>query len=154
VVRFFKTFVAVVLAAAVAAQPAPAALRPCCCVKPVEVATKVESPAAAERPCCAAKQAETARAAVATSAQSCCALKTPAAALVQAGGCCCLKAPPAVPASRDQAKQTAEQAPLVPVLAIVDFFDAASTAHRAAPTSEPSPLSGPPLLALYCIWRK
>jgi hypothetical protein len=78
----------------------------------------------------------------------------PPAAVVQAAHCCCVEAPPAAPASRDLAKQVSDQAPLVPVLAVVDTIDSASTSRLMARASELHPLSGPPLLALYCIWRK
>jgi len=146
--RTLKLFVAIVMSAAVAAQPALAAIQPCCCVKQVEV----------EPPCCAAKHAKpeqiTSGDSVAVPARSCCAKKTAAAALVRSTGCCCQMAPPAAAPSRDQAKQVSEQAPLVPVLAAVDLLDAAPAARGVAHVSEIRPLSGPPLLALYCIWRK
>jgi hypothetical protein len=156
--QFFKTLITLVTLAAVAAQPALAALQPCCCVRKVEL----------ERPCCAAKDStdrsdaarsgERPESTAATPAHSCCALKTaektPAAAVVEATGCCCVKSSPSIPASRDLAKQISEQAPLVPVLAAVDLFEAAPAARSAAYATELCPLSGPPLLALYCIWRK
>jgi hypothetical protein len=162
--RFFKTLITLATLAAVAAQPALAALQPCCCVKKVEV----------EKACCAAKDSADPSAAArngerpdttaVTPADSCrarktAAEKTAASAIIQATGCCCVKAPPAVPTSRDQAKQVSEQQPskqppLVPALAAVDLFDAAPAARCVAHTTELQPRSGPPLLALYCIWRK
>jgi hypothetical protein len=157
--QFFKTLITLVTLAAVAVQPALAALQPCCCVKKVEL----------EKACCGAKDSalpsDAARngvrpdTTVATPERSCCARKaaaekTPTAAVVEATGCCCVKSSPAIPASRDLAKQISEQAPLVPVLAAVDLFDAAPAARCVAHATEVQPLSGPPLLALYCIWRK
>jgi hypothetical protein len=139
--RALKVFVALVTLTAVTGRPVLAAFEPCCCSRKVEVS----------RPCCAAKQESNEDAGI--PAHSCCATKT-AVAVVEASGCCCVKPPPAVPVSRDQAAKTAEQAPTVPVLAAVDLAEAAPAAKLGAHSSQLRPVSGPPLLALYCIWRK
>jgi hypothetical protein len=141
--RLLKTLVAVVTLAAVAAQPALAALHTCCCIRPVE----------AERSCCAAKHAEQEPAAGAAP-HSCCATKMPAPAVVQTAGCCCVKTSPAVPTARDLVQTVTEQSPQAPVSAVVDLFDAAPAACGEILSAEARPLTGPPLLALYCIWRK
>jgi hypothetical protein len=160
--RRFRTLIALVTLAAFAGRPALAALHTCCCVHQVEV-TQSAAPSV-ERPCCAAKHAAHEQAAhedaaacepnaAGVSARSCCAEKKPAA-VVATAGCCCLEEAPAVPASRDAARTTAEQGPLLPVVATVDLFNAVPPAPGAVLSAEARPLCGPPLLALYCIWRK
>ena len=118
----------------------------------------------AERSCCAANHAGEQNGAAAKTPtvaadHSCCARKSAAppkmvAPKIAAAGCCCEKGPPAVPASRDAARTTAEQGPQMPVVAVVDLFDAAPAARGDVLSTEARPLFGPQLLALYCIWRK
>jgi hypothetical protein len=164
--RHLKTIIALVTLAAFAGRPALAALGPCCCVNKVEVtktgcptqrpAVEVKPPVAIEasHACCAPRQLAVpvldTVVAEATVAESTVAESTG----VIAAGCCCLKTPPAAPAPRDVARHTAEQAPMTPVAVVVDVFDLAPAARGVAYESVVPPLSGPPLLALYCIWRK
>lgn len=143
--RTLKAIIATLTLLAVAANPVAASLVPCCCVKQAKP----------ERSCC--KTAETAakseEEAVVT-LPACCAKKHAPVDTIVRGGCCCVKAPPAVPASPDQTKQIIEQPSIEPSCSAVDCLDHAPATRRFEQLPGSLTLTGPPLLALYCIWLK
>lgn len=138
--RTIKALIAVLTVFAVAADPVAASISPCCCVKHAEP----------ERSCCraAAKSAEVA------SHPACCAKKHLPVDTAVRSGCCCVKAPPAVPASPDQTKQIIEQPSIEPASSAVDCLVYAPATRRFEQLPGSLTLTGPPLLALYCIWLK
>ena len=138
----FKSLITAITLIAVAANPVAAGLLPCCCTEKVQP----------ERPCCqATKQAVQSTA----DSPSCCAKKQQESSSVQQSGCCCFDVPPAVPASSEKfAKPTTEPQPLVVFCSFVDSSVQAPVIRRFEHASGSLTISGPPLLALYCIWLK
>jgi len=146
--RTLNAIIAVLTLVAVAANPVAASLVPCCCVKPAKP----------EHACCRTAEAEAKEAAAAVAAlPACCAKKqaahTPVDTFVR-GGCCCVKAPPAVPTAPDQTKQIIEQPSIEPSCSSVDCLVQAPATRRFEQLPGSLTPTGPPLLALYCIWLK
>lgn len=156
-----KTLITAILIVAAATQPVVAAIEPCCCLtKSTEQVAAVNVDRALPA-CCAAKIAEPV-----DSLPGCCAKKLQThvcskqsgatdSAAVDRAGCCCVKPAPAVPGERTNIAQrtisataidlaVGEAAPLVVAPAVRRF-------EQLPGTHSPS---GPPLLALLCVWRK
>lgn len=156
-----KSLITAILILAAAAQPVVAAIEPCCCL--TKSAEQVSAPRLEQSllpACCAVKVAE-----AEASLSSCCAKKLQShvcathgsadgAPVVDRAGCCCVKPAPAVPSEPTNIVQrtiaaatidlaVGEPAPLVPAPA-VRRFDNTPGSHA---------LTGPPLLALLCVWR-
>lgn len=143
--RTLKAFIAALTLVAVAANPVAASLLPCCCVKPEKI----------ERSCChAAEQSAKAAKKLDASIPDCCAKKYVPSDASARGGCCCFKAPPAVPASPDQTKQIIEHPSIQPACSSVDCIVNTQAIRRFEQLPGTHTLTGPPLLALYCIWLK
>jgi hypothetical protein len=157
-----KTLITAILILAAAAQPVVAAIEPCYCL--AKSAEQVSAPKLEQSllpACCAAKIAEPE-----VSLSSCCAKKLQAhvcsihgaadgSPAVDRADCCCVKPAPAVPSEPTNIIQrtitaatidmaVGEPAPLVPAPA-VRRFDNTPGSHA---------LTGPPLLAFLCVWRK
>lgn len=157
-----KLLITTLLIFAVAAQPAAAALAPCCCFEKVGATSVKQIAPKAEAPCCATKLAKAES--IAAPVPSCCAHREQEQRKGDAesrrlsvgqAGCCCVKPAPTVPGERVSAVQRTIESvasqlsidapsPLVPAPA-VRGFEQTPGAHS---------LTGPPLLALLCVWRK
>jgi len=156
-----KSLITAILIVAAAAQPVVAAIEPCCCLtNPAEQVAAAKLERSLLPACCAVKIAEPE-----VALSGCCAkkLQAQACAIHEAAGgspavdradCCCVKPAPAVPSDPTNIVQRTiaattidlaigEPAPLVPAPA-VRRFDNTPGSHA---------LSGPPLLALLCVWR-
>jgi hypothetical protein len=159
-----KAIIAALTLVAVAAQPVVASWIPCCCTKPEQRATPElreqlpelrEQPKTPERSCCqTAEHVAKSPATTGPTAAACCAQNQTPADIVVGSGCCCVKAPPAVPSSPDQPKQIIEQPSIEPSCSSVDCLVPAPAIRRFEQLPGVHTLTGPPLLALYCIWLK
>lgn len=154
---FSKTLITAILIVAAAAQPVVAAIEPCCCLVKA-VAPPVE---AVMPPCCAAKTVE-----VAASLPACCARKqqvrscalhdtNAGGANFDRAGCCCVKPAPALPnGPTNVAEQTISAAAFTPALGEATPLVPAPPLRRFEQAPGTLSPSGPPLLALLCVWRK
>jgi hypothetical protein len=140
-----KAIIATLTLLAVAVNPVAASLVPCCCVKQAKP----------ESSCCRTTEtAAKAMEAPGVALPACCAQKEVQVDTIVRGGCCCVKAPPAVPAAPDQTKQIIEQPSIEPSCSLVDRLVHAPATRRFEQLPGSLTLTGPPLLALYCIWLK
>jgi hypothetical protein len=140
-----RPIISLVTLLALAASPAMAMTASCCCAKkPVEV---VKS--------CCQKTSETTEAPTAA-VKPCCAKRELAHQSVGARACCCVEPTPAVLTSRNDAtaNQTVRETTLAVAPTSIAALVPAFTPIRVEAATEPPPLSGPPLLALYCTWLK
>jgi hypothetical protein len=140
-----RPIIALVTLQAVAASPAIAMTAPCCCTqRPVETV----------KACC--QEADDAARIASAAPKACSAKQERAPNSVAPPACCCVESTPAVPTSRDDptAKQTVREATFA--VAPLSFAAVAPscTTNCAEAVAEPPRLSGPRLLALYCIWLK
>jgi len=140
--KTFKQIVAAVTLLAFAANSVVAMAVPRCCTRPVEQ----------RRSCC---QSATQKAS-ASNQYACCAKKQASHEFVQHRlGCCCVKAPLASTSPRENlAKPSFEEHLLDFAFWSADHFVQAPTSSYSNDSPGRFSLSGPPLLALYCIWLK
>ncbi|MFN0195312.1 MAG: hypothetical protein ACKVT0_01095 [Planctomycetaceae bacterium] len=139
--RTLKAVTVAITLIAVTANPVVAMVRPCCCTKRVEP----------ERACC---QQVAERVSV---QRACCAKKTETAEIARlSNGCCCVKAPPASTPSRDNlaTSEIKEQSAGVTEFVPSDLAVRVPASIALDRAGDRISLSGPPLLALYCIWLK
>lgn len=145
--NMFKAIVAAVTLLAVAVNPIAAMGMACCCTAILQQTRPLQQ----TRSCC-----QSAAQASSVEQRACSAKQGSANELIQhVASCCCAKVPPPSTSPRASLERpSVENEPLDVAFGPVD-----RTAQR--PTSialEHSPgrftLSGPPLLALYCIWLK
>jgi hypothetical protein len=137
--KTFRTFITALVVLAVAGSPLTAMAMPCCCTQPVET----------KRSCCPVKKPAAAEPA------ACCAKKQAAPLVQLRSECCCVKALPASTLASEKSTQSSPQNSPVEVayLPADRIFPAASAGDLQHSVGERR-LSGPPLLARYCIWLK
>ncbi len=148
--RPFRPIIAAVIMLAMMASPLAAALAPCCCSSQeaskcplclARVAFESEIPPA-HCPSCA-KQPGCKNQAAGDKALS-----------VAPAGCACVKAQLPVAMTRDKASSTSTEQHLVATPVDSTVNDTVSTVRRFIPCLAVTTPTGPPLLALYCIWLK
>lgn len=137
---YFRALISAVTLLAIAINPVAAAIAPYCCTKP----------ATQDGPCC-----EAVAKAATVKLPACCAKKHATALAVLKAGCCCFKLPPAPPPARENLAKPSFDKPALDFAgwSSVGVVDAASAGCLEGATGWLQ-VSGPPILALYCIWLK
>jgi hypothetical protein len=142
--RLSRAYIALISMLAIAANSLAAMGTPCRCTRQVD----------AECPCCssAAKQA------VATKLDrpACCARQqSPSNAVLQTPAkCCCGQTPPASVTARESSPKSSAELAIKVACWSADRDDLSPTSGILRHSPGRFALSGPPLLALYCIWLK
>jgi hypothetical protein len=139
--RTFKAFVAAITLLAVGVNPLAAGLMPCCMVTEAQTAPACGQNAAGHK-CCKKHPI-------------CCKKQLVAMDSPLTLGCCCVKVPPAsTPPSDNTQKLPAQQQVLALGSSTFIVAEPSQAAHALPFAHDGLALSGPPLLALYCIWLK
>ena len=140
--KTFKAIIAAITLLAVAANPIVAMAMPCCCTKPVEQ----------QRSCCQPAAQKTSS----NDQHACCAKHQASNKFVeQRAGCCCITSSPASTSPRESlAKLSVENHSFDVAFWSADQSLQAPTSRYLDHSADRFSVSGPPLLALYCIWLK
>lgn len=137
--KIFQSIVAAITLLAVAANPVVAMAMPCCCTKPIEQ----------RRSCC-----QTAQTTSSDNHSDCCAEKPDSNSLAQyRADCCCVTAPLTSTSAQENAvKPSVEKHSFDVMFLVADDPVPLPTSHYLENSPSRFSLSGPSLLALYCIW--
>ena len=138
--RTFNSLITVFTLLAVAVNPVAAAWVPCCCTP----AKKVES----KPPCCAVDYAQPEHACDFTAEHA-----PESVGAKPLSGCCCFTAPPVRTLRDSVSKLSVGQPQFAVVWPTVEQL-VVPAMSLSQPFTAPGLLSGPSLLAQYCIWLK
>jgi hypothetical protein len=135
----FKTLISFVMLLAVAVHPLAAAAMPCCCIE-----------AGNTKQACSRHEAKQ----DAAVSRSCCQQPHVPVEVLQPVGCCCTQAQPASATTRNNIPQSELKRLTWTTIELPGEAPTAVLRIEALSSARPIALSGPPLLALYCIWLK